>query len=81
MDIPYFSIITTPISLIVGCLLLGFVGCVSYMAQIAFNQELTKLESILWIIIPMFLAILLTWIFIGDSTNWSEPIGLWLRGK
>ena len=81
MSIPYFSIITTPISLIVWCLTLLFVGCFSYTSQGLFDTKPTKLESTLWVIVPIFLTLFLTWIFIGDSTTWSEPIGLWLRGK
>lgn len=81
MNIPYFSIITTPVSLIVFCLLLLFIGCFSYVAQGVYIQEPGKLKSMLGVIIPIFLTVSLIWIFIGDSTSWSEPIGLWLRGK
>lgn len=82
MDIPYFSSINMPGSLIVGCLLLVFVGCLSYMSYIFVFENLpTKLKSILIVIIPMFLTICFIWVLIGDSISWSEPIGLWLRGR
>lgn len=81
MSIPYFSIITTPGSIIVGCLMLIFIGCLSYMAQCLYIRQPGKLASVLMVIIPMVITIFLVWVFVGDSVSWSEPIGLWLRGK
>lgn len=68
MNVPYFSIITSPVSLIVGCLLLVFIGLFSYLANEMYylsNKKLsykkpTKVSLSLWITIPIFSALFLT---------------------
>jgi len=84
MNIPYFSLITTPGQMVVWCLTLIFVGCLSGMASLVatdYKKSPSKLEISLWIIIAILGYIFLTWIFIGDSVSWSKSIGLWLQGK
>lgn len=79
--IPYFSIIETPGSLIVFIVAACWCGYFASLAGFLMKfekREYFKIFLIGFLAIVCFVAIV--WIFIGDSTYWSEPIGLWLRG-
>jgi len=72
MNIPYFSIITTPVMSIMMCLLIFFVGALLYGIQDMFIKVSTKLMLIPLSIIRIFLTIFIVWLLIGDPLNWPE---------
>lgn len=80
--IPYFSIIDNPGEIIVLCLVLALcisLGSLAYM--LCTGEIMTKLGfTVLIIVVPTAFMFLL-WTLIGDSTEWSKPIGVWLRGR
>lgn len=80
--IPYFSIIDTPIKIIILCLVLALATAMSFLCHMFCMERVpTKLETVLLIVVPAVAIMFLVWLLIGDSTEWSRPIGLWLRGK
>lgn len=80
--IPYFSIIDNPGEIIVLCLVLALCVSLSSLAyMLCTDKIMTKLEFIVLIIVVPTAFMSLLWILIGDSTEWSKPIGMWLRGR
>ena len=79
--IPYFSLISTPGNLIVWLCGVAFSFTVSTLYLDFTNQEGGWVKRVFHGLIGSSFFIILTWVLIGDSTGWSEPIGLWLRGK
>jgi len=79
--IPFFSIIDTPGQLITQVAGLLFCGVISYMGGVVTTKKHLNTIPLLWAVAGAIFFVLLSWILIGDSTEWSKPIGLWLQGK
>lgn len=83
--IPYFSTIDTPAELIVFVLLATLSGWICMLFLTIVNlitnnlpYKFPYLQYTLTFIIGEIIFIFLSWIFIGDSTPWSEAISKWL---
>lgn len=80
--IPYFSTLDCPVDVIVLCLVLAwFISMCVLCRMFCADRTFTKLEMVLIVVVPITAGMFLLWILVGDSTEWSRPIGAWLRGK
>lgn len=39
------------------------------------------MKSLLIVFVIILYVLSLVWLFVGNSSTWSESIGLWLQGK
>ena len=79
--LPYLSLIRTPLQVIIFFCGMGISGCIATVGYGILIENARYSKSIIWGLCGMAFYAILTWVFIGDSTTWSESFGLWLRGK
>lgn len=83
--IPYFSDLKSSLQVIVHILLLLLAFDFGVMAGVVYadlmKTEIKKLDLLYSGIAAGLWYLCLSWLFIGDSTDWSRPIGLWLQGR
>ena len=69
---------------IVFFLVLAFIFCVSLMAAMLIdyeNYELLTISKFAITLSGVAFFLFLIWLFVGESTAWSEPIGDWVQRR